>query len=150
MLRKSKVKAVPWHSKQALTDIRSTALHIHNLKPWKGIDCQHHTPAALPPRIGTGFPFYRRLDWPRGRFEWVQKISPPPVAFYHRILEYVASYCIDCAIPRLLETIHLQSASAINKQSSQTPKDCLWQYLVTLLRPSCIRQTFRMSFSPVV
>jgi hypothetical protein len=62
------------------------------------VGCQHHAPAALPPRK-TRYPLYRRLGEPQVLSGRVRKISPPP-GFDPRTVQPVASRYTDWATLR--------------------------------------------------
>jgi hypothetical protein len=65
-----------------------------------GVGGHRHDPAALPPGK-TGYPLYRKLDWPQGRSGRVRKISPPP-GLDTRTVQPVAIRYTDWAIPAAL------------------------------------------------
>ena len=55
---------------------------------------QRNAPAALPPEK-TQNELYRRLDGPQSLSGLVWNISPPPLGFYARIVQPVASRLYD-------------------------------------------------------
>jgi hypothetical protein len=73
-----------------------------------------HPGRTLPPGK-TGYPLYRRLGGPQGRYGQVRKISPPP-EFYPRSVQTVVSRYTDWAtrltyLVELMANSHLSSVN---------------------------------------